>query len=350
MLPVETVAAGLRTWLLCRVLQPGVRFWTCLKAEWANPTLAMLTPSQTGGGPGQIYVLTHGGVRLTAALTATVLSFVGTMVGLLCIGLYSILGSGTAHIGPLFAGAVWAMTGISALIMLGASCPGCFRVVLAGLSRTIHGLRPAPQPLPGWWPPGVARFGPPVDRMGPWAGWLVDVLYSYRGNIARILRSGRTSFAWVCLLSLAFLFVRALMPCLWIRFLGLEAASFRHVIEAQLALIFAVYFAPTPGAAGFAESASMSILAKIVPIGYAPYYNLLWRFSTVYLPAAAGCLCLLHAMQQDGRQVLRQVQQEKRCPPAQAKRTNWGDFIPPLGSAEKAMSKACRLVWQDHEA
>jgi len=55
-LPIDTFAAGLRIWVISRVLQPGVSLWTCLKAEWANLGLAMLTPSQTGGGFGQIYM------------------------------------------------------------------------------------------------------------------------------------------------------------------------------------------------------------------------------------------------------------------------------------------------------
>ena len=74
-LPMDTFAAGLRIWVICRVLQPGVSFWTCLKAEWANLGLAMLTPSQTGGGFGQIYVLNRGGLNMGTALSVSLISF-----------------------------------------------------------------------------------------------------------------------------------------------------------------------------------------------------------------------------------------------------------------------------------
>jgi hypothetical protein len=40
-----------------------------------------------------------------------------------------------------------------------------------------------------------------------------------------------------------------------------------------------------------------------MPIGFAPYYNLLWRCSTLYLPAAAGLLFLSWAIMQDARKV-----------------------------------------------
>lgn len=134
-LPVETVASALRIWLLCKVLQPGVGLWTCIKAEWANVALSVLTPSQSGGGPGQIYILNRGGASVGTALTISLLSFVGTMVGLLGMGLYSLLGSGTGATGPLFAGAVGTLTAISSAMLLAAVWPGLFREALGLLSR-----------------------------------------------------------------------------------------------------------------------------------------------------------------------------------------------------------------------
>jgi uncharacterized membrane protein YbhN (UPF0104 family) len=84
-------------------------------------------------------------------------------------------------------------------------------------------------------------------------------------------------------------------------------------VEAQMALIFLVFFAPTPGGAGIAEGASLAIMADIVPAGIAPYYNLLWRFSTTYLAALAGVLCLGRALTRDASRIIRR-QSELREP------------------------------------
>lgn len=54
--PIETVTCGFRTCVMTRVLQPSVSLWTCIKAEWANVAISTLTPTQSWGGPGQIYV------------------------------------------------------------------------------------------------------------------------------------------------------------------------------------------------------------------------------------------------------------------------------------------------------
>ena len=104
-LPIDTLAAGLRIWVIGRVLQPGVNFWTCLKAEWANLGLAMLTPSQTGGGFGQIYMLIRGGMTFGTALTVSLISFLGSMVVLLFIGIHALLLTKTETLALLLQGA-----------------------------------------------------------------------------------------------------------------------------------------------------------------------------------------------------------------------------------------------------
>ncbi len=306
-LPLETVASGLRVWLICRVLQPGVGLWTCFKAEWANVAIAMLTPSQSGGGPGEIYLLSRGGASVGTALTVCLLSFVGTMVGLLCMGLYSLLVSGLAHTGPLFAAAIWTIVSISAAMVLAALWPGFFRFVFVAVSQTvsrIHDIRPHSRDCRLRGDPGIGSSRERLDRL---TAKLVDIIYTYRDDVWRFLRHGKAALAWVCLLSLVFLSSRALMPYLCLRFLGINTSTFRQVIEAQVALIFLVFFAPTPGGAGVAEAASLRIMEDVVPIGFAPYYTLLWRSLTLYLAAIAGLCCLTHALIQDGRQVVRRM-------------------------------------------
>lgn len=302
-LPVETLACGLRMWVVCRVLEPGVGLWTCVKAEWANVAISALTPSQSGGGPGQIYILTRGGARVGTALTISLLSFVGTMVGLTAMGLYSLLVSGVAAAGALVTAAVLCLIAISALMGLAAVAPGLLRVPLAAASRAFCRVAGGRVPLTDWWPPLVPRTGAPVERVDLVTGRLLDLIHTYRDDVARFVRRGKRSFAWVCLLSLVFLLARCVMPYLCLRFLGVETASLRQVVEAQMALVFLVFFAPTPGGAGMAEGASLSIMAEIVLRAFAPYYNLLWRFSTVYLAALAGLVTLSRALVGDARRL-----------------------------------------------
>jgi uncharacterized protein (TIRG00374 family) len=302
-LPVESVTSAARIWLICRVLHPGVSFWTCIQSELANIAISILTPSQSGGGAGQVYMLTRSGVSVGTGLTATLLSFMGTMVGLLLMGLYSLLVSGAGASGFLFLAPVWTLTAIAAALLLGATWPDLCRIALAVLSRAVSRVLRRPGAVIDWWPPGAVRSAPAVDRMDATTARLVDLLYTYREDVRRFLRHGKACFVAVCLLSLSFLLARALMPYLCARFLGVEGGTLRQIVEAQMALIFLVFFAPTPGGAGIAEGASLSIMADIVPPGIAPHYNLLWRFSTAYLAALAGFLCLGRALARDASRI-----------------------------------------------
>src|SRR5215470_3389186 len=47
-IPVETLAAGLRMWIVSRTLQPSIRFGTCVRAELANAAMNLLTPAHSG--------------------------------------------------------------------------------------------------------------------------------------------------------------------------------------------------------------------------------------------------------------------------------------------------------------
>jgi len=89
-----------------------------------------------------------------------------------------------------------------------------------------------------------------------------------------------------------------------LRFLGIGNSTLGEVLQIQMALLFLLYFAPTPGSSGLAEVFSLSAMAAIVPAGLAPYYNLIWRTTTVYLSAVLGLLFLGLTLLRDTRSIL----------------------------------------------
>ena len=298
-LPVEALALGLRMWIVCRVLQPGISFWTCFQADLANSGIALLTPSQSGGGVGQIYFLNRGGARIGTALTTTLVTFVGTLLALLAFGLASLLVFRVGPAGPLFTGAVTTMVLVSAFLFFSGVCPGLFRMAIGAISRWIWRIRKKKYPLHDWWPPGHSCTGLPIDRMGSICAKLAGFVYTHQADLRRFLRQGKLSFLAVCLLSLTFLASRVFLAYFCVRFLGIRESTAGAIFETQMALIFLTYLAPTPGNAGIAEGASSWMMGEIVPLGFAPYYNFLWRFSTVYVAATAGLILLFHRIVTD---------------------------------------------------
>jgi glycosyltransferase 2 family protein len=298
-LPLETLVLGFRMWIMCRVLQPGISFWTCFEADLASSGIALLTPSQIGGGPGQIYMLNRGGARLGTALNASLIAFTGTMLSLLGCGFYALFIADVGHTGAMFVGAVLILAIISAAMVFFGLCPGFFRSVIAVVSRLIWRIRGGNYPLIDWWPPDHSRTGSPANRMDWFSCQLADLVYTFRADLRQYLQRGKISFLIVCLLSLTFLASRCLLAYFCVRFLGIEVSTIGIILGNQIALLFLTYLAPTPGNAGVAEGASAWIMENIVPLGFAPFYNLLWRFSTVYIAAIAGIVLLIHRITLD---------------------------------------------------
>ena len=303
--PLETLAAAWRTRLVAGVLHPRLRYWTCLQAEWVNVALNLLTPAHLGGGPGQVYIMGRAGVPPGTALTISLLGFLGTMVALVGMGLYTLAATPTHPGGLLFAGSVGSLGLVGAGMLAAGLWPDGVRACLGCLTRGLWRLAGRSARLEPWWPPTDPRSGPPLDHLPGAAAALADLVYTYRADVGRFLRLGKRRFVAVCLLSLVFFFARCLLPFLSLRFLGLQGSSLGDTLARQAALVFLVFFAPTPGGAGLAEAVSLSAMSQVVPAGFAPYYNLLWRFTTAYLPAMAGLFCLALALAQDAQRALR---------------------------------------------
>ncbi len=290
-LPLDPLATASRMYLVCRVLGADVSLWTCFKADCGNFAVSTLTPSQSGGGAAQVYLLHRAGVPMGTAWTVSMISFLGTLIGLAAIGLFALLFADLAFVtGALFLGAVWVIALTVAAMALCAYAPSLFRLPIAWASRTLAKFTGTTGTLIAW-TPKHASSGPAVGRMGPRAARIVDHVYTYSRDVALFLRAGKLAFVGVVLTTLAFLVARALVAYLCLRFLGLDGGLW-EVLGIQMALMFVLYFSPTPGGAGIAESVSLIAMAAFVPTGFAPYYNLLWRFTTSYFWAIAGGLIL----------------------------------------------------------
>ena len=303
-LPVETFAAGLRIWVIGRALQPGVSFWSCLKAEWANLGLAMLTPSQTGGGFGQIYMLTRGGMKLGTALTVSLISFLGSMVVLLLIGTHALLIARIDRLAVFFQGAFLVFLLVFALVIFAVCWPASIGHVISGIFKWVRKIRGKTRSHRKLHSPRDSLMRRLTRQLRHFSEKLIDLCYLHQANMRRFFSRDRASFVWVCLLSIVFMLARSVMAFLCLRFLGIQASGLLDVIETQLSLIFLIYFAPTPGSSGLAEGASMLMMGGAMSAGFVPYYNLLWRCSTFYLPAIAGLLFMLWAILQDARRAV----------------------------------------------
>jgi hypothetical protein len=275
----DWIGGGIRIWLLTRHVHRPTPFWGMVVAGGLTAWAAYLTPAQAGGGPTMVYTMKRYGVPIPEAMTSTLMSFLTTVIFFAIAGPLAIfLGAGrslAAHqrIGislyDVFKASA-AMFGVIGLVMILALgfpriTARLFHAVIGWLERH-HGDRTAKR---------VEGVRAGIDRMHDCvvayfrtpSGWLqmfVGVLTSGLAHANRLLAG------YVAL-----------------RALGIHA-NFVDVLVLQTTISFLLYFAPTPGGAGAAETLSAALMSVYVPLAQLPAYTIIWRFTVSYATVIFG--------------------------------------------------------------
>jgi uncharacterized protein (TIRG00374 family) len=275
MMVSDWFVAGARIYVFASRLQPDVSYFGCVRAALANIFLGGVTPSQTGGGPGQIYVLYKEGMPVFDAM---VVSFLG---GFLCTALFL----PTCGIAVTFLfdpvhvdirlqyfvkGTSIALGAIVLLAVIGLINP---RVLQRGARRLVGCV------------PALERR---LERRGA-VDILVDLIERYHHMMKYFLARGKLTFVAGFVLTSIIFFIKFMIAWVVLRGLGI-AAEFWEVIYSQIVLLLIFYFAPSPGASGVAEVSAAEVMKGIIPAGYGGAFVVLWRMFTLFISVAVGAL------------------------------------------------------------
>ena len=281
MMVLDWLAAGARIYVFASKLQPGISYRGCVRAGLANIFLGGVTPSQTGGGPGQIYVLYKEGMPVFDAM---VVSFLG---GFLCSALF-LPACGIAatllfdpvsidyRLRYLVEGSSIALGLIVVLAVIGLIDPAA---VQRGTRRLL-----------GWLPP-LGRW---LERKGV-VDITMDLIERYHHMMKYFIARGKRTFAAGLILPAIVYFNKFLIAYVVLRGLGV-AADFWEVIYSQIVLILIFYFAPSPGASGVAEVSTAEVMKGIIPAGYGGAFVLLWRLFTLFVSVAVGAAVTIRVL------------------------------------------------------
>ncbi len=284
---VDVTFGAWRLHVLARPLAACVRFRDCFRANLANMCLAGLTPSQTGGGAAQLWVLVRAGLTAGDAIAVATLNFLATALVLLGAAVFSLF-TLVDGLPPWLRSSTLATAGILAISVFG------------GAFLLIRGGEDAAAQLPAH--PTAAR----IRRIRTqrtrrrWGRRLRDVttraVATARdlprrepGAVAAVLPITIVGFA--AKLGYTFAVFRAVQP----------TGHVSEMLGALVILILALFFAPTPGAGGIAEAASTAYLVGVLGPAKSVGFVLWWRVLTLYLPVALGGAVLLRQLAREGR-------------------------------------------------
>ena len=273
----DVLAGGLRIYVLSRAFGARIRMLDATVANGANILLGGITPSQTGGGAAQMYVMMRTGMSLPVASAASVVGFLGTVVALL------VAGATGALLHPSF------------------SMPSGFRIFSAGtvaLFGTILLVFALAVPAPRVYTGGVRRLLGHLPRIGPRLrrSRRVERLEQAVADFAAAVRQGgreqRGRIALGMLLSALIYLNKFFVAYVVLRGMGTEPRVW-DVLYLQELQYLVLYFAPTPGASGVAELTAERIMRPLVSAALFTPYVILWRFFSLYVPMLLGAVLLL---------------------------------------------------------
>ena len=278
----DVLFSAWRLHVLSRPLERSVRFRDCVRAHLGNMCLAGLTPSQTGGGAAQLWVLVRSGLSVADGIAIATLCFLATALVLVVAGVVS-LTLLSDSLPPWLEGSTLATAGILAL------------TVVAGGVLLVRGGENAAASLPS--PPDAARIGRLRRqlRVRRWGRRLREVT-DRAVHTARYLPR-REPGAVAAVLPITLAVFAAKIGYTFAIFRSYEATGhLDQMLGALVILVLALFFAPTPGAGGIAEAASTAYLVGVLGPTKSIGFVLWWRVLSLHIPVAIGGLVLLRQL------------------------------------------------------
>jgi len=277
---LDLLLGGLRLWTFVRALGGRIALWTCVRANTANIFLGGVTPSQSGGGPAQIYILMRGGLSLAMATVASLCGFVGTIVVLLLAGLAVTLLQPT----PLGTAGQFRWFSAGTVLLFGGILLLCV-LALPGGRFAGGGLRS-----------GLGRLPLVGRRLGRNRNLerLEILLEDYSHFMRHAGRRGKLLMLSGLVLSGLVYLNKFLVAWVVVRGLHLPG-RLRDVLYLQAKQSLVMYFAPTPGASGVAEVTAAVLMGGVVPAADMQAYLVLWRAFSLYTGMAIGGLILVRS-------------------------------------------------------
>ncbi|AUX45671.1 hypothetical protein SOCE26_071660 [Sorangium cellulosum] len=301
----EGVFGGLRIWVLGRVLWPELRLRSAVLSEFVLMFCAGVTPAQAGAALSQVAVLTHGGMRLTDAATAELLTvsctvsfFLVTAVVIFALQRSGMLvAQGGSELDWLLYVSFGLFGALAVALAVAAAYPPLLKALVRALSRPLGvalraGLRAARR-VPGL----KARADAALAAPGATTGRLLRSVDEFHGGVRIYARRGKRAYAAAQLLTFGFFCSRFAVAYFVLLGLGIPTspATFVavgppivQVVLIQALLNFALYLSPTPGASGIAELSSDRLMSPWVQGVYELPYLVLWRFLTLFLCMFVG--------------------------------------------------------------
>jgi glycosyltransferase 2 family protein len=278
---LDLLLGALRIHVFVRKLNRSARLWLSFRANLGNIFMGAMTPSQTGGGPAQLYILHQGGISIAKGMSLGIINFLSTILVFVLAAGFSLA----------FLGNSFSSTLVNRLVVAGfiVFCLQLAWVLTAILRPTIfeklfRGLARA-----------FSRMPLITGRVHRLENWFTGFIASYRDTCGFFFRK-EPAIVVQSFLMTAVLYLNK-FTIAWLLMKGIGGhGAYIDVVAIHMLIYFISYFAPSPGASGVAELSTAALMSSILPRGLLPIFALLQRFFLLYIPVALGVPIVLSAI------------------------------------------------------
>jgi uncharacterized protein (TIRG00374 family) len=285
---LDLYIGGWRNHIFAREYVKDISQWVCFRANLANIFMGAVTPSQTGGGPAQWYVLYRHGLKVPELVSISVINFMSTMIFFPLSGYLAYLvlkdrldQDMVVHIIRVcfIVFAIMSTLSFSAIIF-----PRAVGKIFHSIGNFLHKIKPN-------WKEKIQNFGVKAQKS----------LIAWQKQSWILLTTKPWLLLYSFILTVLLYLNKYLIAYIIVLAFGYEA-DILVIISIQAIVYFLSYFAPSPGASGIAEISQVTMMAAVLASDYLTSFTFLYRSILVFLPAIIGAFVVIGQLNKETKE------------------------------------------------
>ncbi len=283
----DLLLGGLRNHIFLREFVPDIKLRVSVAGNLANIFMGAVTPSQSGGGPAQIYYFYKNGVSIIDSISASFFNFISTIVFFPLSGALALfILKGKSPPGFVMMLTTFGFRVFCTLLIIISIALFMPRVMKAMVQILAAGITKI----------SVRVGGIFVSR----SGTILKKLEDYRSKYFEVLRNSPLLMLYSFGLTIVLYFNKYMLAFILLLAFGMEV-DFWEVIAIHAVLYLLLYFSPSPGGSGIAELGIAGLMSGIVSGSVIGSYTLLYRSLLVYIPAILGSFVIIGLLNRESR-------------------------------------------------
>jgi len=276
---VDWILLGYRIFLFTKEISNKIRFLDCFKANLVNTCVGAITPSQTGGSVGQLYILYQAGLPLAGGFTISIITFLSTLLFFLFSIFFVIIFTPYLYAGKIahliqYCLAVFGFVVVFFILLL------IKPEIVFKLLSIISSSR-------------LVKMNPHIHHIFQLMTQKVkNLINDYKGYTTFFIKR-KKRVVLACVFITFVIYINKYLIAYSIAKSLDNSISFHNVFFTQILLTFISYFSPTPGASGISELSATYFMDSFMHEGTALIFTSIWRFSTTYFELIVGGIILI---------------------------------------------------------